>query len=406
MYMDNNFIIELTTFFLLIGIFNNVDSTGIIRIISIGTLMFLSNFFLLTKVFRDQRMRKSHVKVLLSYLIFLGVYFIGFAIYPELASIKVFLQAFSLINFFLFFSSIDYSTCSFRTMKIGIILYIGFFILIRTGIMDYMKFWRAYILFPFLMIYFLVLLYEREHKKIYIALVGALALIIINIDSRAVMLIMFITVLVYMFWNAITKNKARYILFLLVVFISIFAFMSIYIGWYNNPSEISRTIDNFSKKTFRKNLHSGRTQMWIIALNEISKRPLLGYGTGASAGNLVGVEISIHNLYLQLLVQNGILGLISFLILLFSIWMLFWKSKDRFITRLSAAFFIASIVHNTFELILLQNHMAMAFFQWFIFAIGASVEVRSSNKNVEKMKNIMGDAEYEYCHKEIKYTGV
>src|SRR5699024_1479582 len=129
-----------------------------------------------------------------------------------------------------------------------------------------------------------------------------------------------------------------------------------------------------------KNLHSGRSQMWLVVVNKINNRPLLGYGTGASAGSLIGLDISIHNLYLQLLIQNGFIGLASFLVLLLSIWMLFWKSKDRFITRVSAAFFIASIVHNTFELILLPNHMAMAFFQWFIFAIGASIGTYNKKK--------------------------
>jgi O-antigen ligase len=388
MYINNSLIIELTTFFLLLGIFNNIEGMGVIRIISIGTLMFFGNLFLIIKVIKDQKMRKSYIKVLISYIIFLGIYFIGFIIYPKLVSIKVFLQAFSLVNFFLFFSSIDYSSCRFKIMRIGITLYIIMFILIRTGVINYTKFWRMYILYPFLMMYFLVLLYKREHKKIYIALIIALALITIHIDSRAIMLIMIITALVYLFWNSITKNKTRYILFLILVYMSIFAFMNVYISWYISPSEISMAINRFSRKTFGKNLHSGRTQMWLIVLNEIDKSPLLGYGTGVSAGNLIGRDISIHNLYLQLLVQNGILGLTSFLILLFSIWMLFWKSKDRFITRLAASFFIASIIHNTFELILLQNHMGMAFLQWFIFAIGSSVETyKSKNEDIYNLEN-------------------
>lgn len=372
MYNKYNIIIEFTTLFILIGCLNTLENMNVIKLLSVFMLMAIGTLLLFFKTFKTMKIMRRQLIVLICYILFLMFYFIGVLVYPKLVSIKIFLQAFSLINFFLFFSEIDYSECKFIIMKVGISLYIGIFALMKFGVINYSKYWRMYILYPFLMLYFLVLLYKTEGKKIYVLMMATLVSIIFRTSSRSILLVALITVFVYMFWKRIIKNKFRYIAFLLLVFASIFLFMIIYVYWYSNPNSIVLIVNEFSRKVFGKNLYSGRQVLWSNVLVKIKDNLVWGYGTGVSGGALIESGISVHNLYLQLLVQNGILGLGSFLILLISIWMIFWKSRGHFLTRLSASFFIASIVHNTFELILLQNHMSMAFFQWFIFSIGAS----------------------------------
>ncbi len=370
MRIKDNFIIELTSLLILISVFNNIEGLGIIRIITISALMFIGTFSLILKLFKG---RKIYLRFFLTYSLFLTFYFAGVLIYPEVSSIKTFLQGVGLINFFVSFSLLDYSACKFRIMRVGIIFYIISFFLLKINVLNYTRFWRMYTLFPFLMTYFLVLYYIKEHKKKYIFMGIILILMLFQFNSRSVILMVLTAVFVYLSWNKIIKSKSRYVIFLLLIFISVFLFMNIYINWFSNPNSITMKIQEFSQKAFGKNLYSGRQKLWINVLDKIKDNLVWGYGTGVGGGALIEAGMSVHNLYLQLLVQNGILGLGSFLILLISIWMMFWKSRIELLTRLSASFFIASIVHNTFELILLQNHMSMAFFQWFIFAIGISM---------------------------------
>ena len=59
---------------------------------------------------------------------------------------------------------------------------------------------------------------------------------------------------------------------------------------------------------------SGRITLYINALEMFKQKPILGWGSGVFA-NLYG--IGTHNIYLQLLAENGLIGFILFVTLLF-----------------------------------------------------------------------------------------
>ena len=95
----------------------------------------------------------------------------------------------------------------------------------------------------------------------------------------------------------------------------------------NNPVErqISRYTDlfsiNFSDKSQMAEISSGRTIIWQVGWNAFLKNPILGVGLGRFSSislandtsvrsNLIGA--SAHNLYLSILVEQGVVGIILF----------------------------------------------------------------------------------------------
>lgn len=77
---------------------------------------------------------------------------------------------------------------------------------------------------------------------------------------------------------------------------------------------------------------SGRWEAWIATLNEVAKKPILGHGFNSFkyvfAMEAWGFESSAHNEYIQLLYEQGILGLLLYLSIFMSIWIYLFKNKN------------------------------------------------------------------------------
>ena len=62
---------------------------------------------------------------------------------------------------------------------------------------------------------------------------------------------------------------------------------------------------------------SGRLDIWTDGIKAWLKKPFLGYGFGNFSSAVIGIFRSAHNIYLQILVELGIPGLIVLLLALF-----------------------------------------------------------------------------------------
>jgi O-antigen ligase len=122
-----------------------------------------------------------------------------------------------------------------------------------------------------------------------------------------------------------------------------------------------------------KNLLSGRDYIWNILLDLISNKLWLGYGAGALPSHFFDTDLSSHNLYLQISLQVGILGLILLLIFLYFIWMKLRLSLNDKKTALVASYFVGIIIYQLFEITLTQNNFGLAIIQWLIIGLGLSL---------------------------------
>src|SRR5699024_586938 len=135
---------------------------------------------------------------------------------------------------------------------------------------------------------------------------------------------------------------------------------------------IGRFLNDLSFSIFNKNLFSGRNEIWNTVIHSILNRPFFGYGVGIRAPDVAETESTTHNMYLQVLLEVGLVGFILFLLFLFSIWYVLNKRLNYFVTKWSACFMLGILVYNNFELTLMLNNYSIAAFQWLIMTIGIS----------------------------------
>lgn len=137
-------------------------------------------------------------------------------------------------------------------------------------------------------------------------------------------------------------------------------------------SSLGFELQSVSRELTGKNFFSGREAFWPSVYEAVWERPILGYGGSATPAIIADVGLSSHNLYLQVALQTGLTGLVVLLALLYSIWKVLWLGRHDEVVRLASAFMIGIMLHQTFEVSLTQNNLAIALVQWLPVGVGVS----------------------------------
>lgn len=201
-----------------------------------------------------------------------------------------------------------------------------------------------------------------------VLLLGILLLYLTN--SRASWLAFFVMMITYFFWDILKKKKALYYLYFIVI-----ASLIVVVTWVYPFLAQLEELDKFREIIqlyTGASLFSGRDRLWPMIIELIWEYPFAGYGPGALPRDFLDTTLSSHNLYLQVALQVGLVGLLIFVLLLFQIWNLFWLGRDDLLVRLSGAFLIGILVHQIFDVSLTQNNLFLGVLQWLILSIGAS----------------------------------
>ncbi len=184
----------------------------------------------------------------------------------------------------------------------------------------------------------------------------------------------------YVIWPYITKSRTLFLVYLFLVFAAI-ALVTFLIAILASLAT-AELLNALAQEYTRGNLLSGREDFWMDLMVLISERPYFGYGPAANAQSILGTVVaSTHNLYLQLALQTGLVGLGFFLGLITSIWMVFWNGRETAGVRLSAAFLSGILVEQTFEVALTQNQIMIGLIYWAIIGIGVSRATRGLSAN-------------------------
>lgn len=182
--------------------------------------------------------------------------------------------------------------------------------------------------------------------------------------ARSIMLSLIVMTIVFVFWKLININRVVYhfsfLLFLSFIFTIILFILNI---------EYVTEYEILVFEVTGKRLSSGREEIWRSLLPYIEDNLLFGLGSNANPSSLLGVELSSHNLYIQLILESGLVYMSLFLILLIYIWNGFFiGSKVNAINArnkvLSATFLCGILVHQIFEVTLLQNNIGVSIIQW------------------------------------------
>lgn len=191
-----------------------------------------------------------------------------------------------------------------------------------------------------------------------------LCLVLIFLSSSRTPLLMLVCFLINVFVlnKMFVTYKLRKLLFLIYILLLV---MAIY--FYINVDKWSfyQFINELSVKYFGKNINSGRPKIWVETIKNIKDDWLFGVGHVEHAyGN------SGHNQFIQLLGDNGVVGLVIFIIFLSVIWRKLAEYGNDKIVRICMALMLSFVVYNCFEVTLLQNKFALGCLEWLVIGIG------------------------------------
>lgn len=212
---------------------------------------------------------------------------------------------------------------------------------------------------------------SNREIKLYNALVYIPALVASN--GRNMILSVLVFIFVFLLWKMIVKNIfTRIISFGMTV--SIIYYVTIKIPqWMYDPSMV--WVNRYIRQLTGKNFFSGRGVIWNNIFNAIKGNEWVGYGTTTIYSQIMNSNLSAHNQYLQLYMQNGLVGIIMLFCVLFSIWIKLTKRCEESVfeyknKRISGSMLLSFMIANIFTVSMLQNTFYSSLTAWFIIGIG------------------------------------
>ena len=220
-------------------------------------------------------------------------------------------------------------------------------------------------------------------KKFWVLTACVLLAVIISWEARArtASFVMLIVMAVFFLFTKVHQKTLDRLFWVFLAGTVIFSVLYANITSLPGYEELNR----LSVKLFDKNLNSSRPVLWKYSLAELSWwQFIVGKGTGTLPSMSVYSTSSFHNSYLQLLMQNGILGLASLYTVFRIIWVRLVKCSDDKVIKFVLAAFVGIMVYNCFETTLLQNKTFLGIVQWLVLVLGL---LRCNNLSRQKARN-------------------
>ncbi len=133
-------------------------------------------------------------------------------------------------------------------------------------------------------------------------------------------------------------------------------------------TDLGRQLEFLSREYLNKNFFSGREVVWKMVLEAVSENQIFGLGLQVTPSMIYSTGLSSHNLYLQTVLQSGIVGLILLLTLFGAVLSRLCR-KQTFSGCVGASLLIAMMVHECLEVALTQNNFNYGLLIWAVLGI-------------------------------------
>lgn len=189
------------------------------------------------------------------------------------------------------------------------------------------------------------------------------------IFTAVLIIICFLAFRFFRFRESTYKKLFWILVVILVVGIYIYINVSTY-DWFN-------TLNKYSVLFFHKRIDSQRPDIWRFSLESLELwQFFVGNGTGVLPTYSGYESSSFHNTYLQLLMQNGVIG-VAILIHIFKlVWYKLAENCNDVVCQFIISGFIGIMIFNVFECTLLQNKAFVGLTEWMFLCVGI-IRIRS-----------------------------
>lgn len=214
-------------------------------------------------------------------------------------------------------------------------------------------------------------------KKSRVFFISALTILIVfATDTRSILLSASFAFATFVGWKLISKTKFLFNLYFILIVALNYFIVAIYPKMYTWGNYYE--LNNLSLKITGKPLLTGRNTIWSQLIELISLKPWFGYGSSVVPEDFLSTSLSAHNLYIQIALQTGLIGVFLLALFLFFIWKSFYKNRHDPKVILVSCFFVGILIHQSFEVTLTQNQFALGLLQWMIIGFGLNYALNST----------------------------
>ncbi|WP_239769829.1 O-antigen ligase family protein [Mammaliicoccus sp. P-M57] len=351
----------------------NATGNSTIGKLSLWIVIVLTNILFIIKHIVNKKIDKI-------YLLFI-LYIIGFIVSALITiQLNVFeiginniVQLCACMGIFFYFSSLEWSNEKIKSAWIASFIFalIHFIIWLGQGLPSQFKSFYpnsnlvgAYM---FVVIFFFILRFKitKTSKLLKCTIIIPLLLLWAS-DTRSILLSLLISFMVYVIYPFLRKSKfigtILFLIFTIIMLSIVFVYPALPRWKYFD------VLENWMLENMGKSLMSGRSEIWTNITYFIYQKPFFGYGPDKVASDFIGMKASTHNLYLNIVLQVGIIGLIIFFLILYTIFIKSYVQNTQY-SRIAISFFIGILIHQLFEITLIQNQLSVGIFQWIIIAL-------------------------------------
>lgn len=369
---------------LLFGSLNIARPIGLIRELAIASILYGTVILLLILILKNKssRFNRSFFPAFTLIVAEINIYLLGTAIYGfQVKGFKVFLQVVFLLIFFFTMYLLDWEEKRLEHLSTTFLLFVwsclikwmfdGMPISFYKGhTANQNSFGSMLLLSSFFLLIPLVSRNSKTKRFIHAISIILTLFLMYASGARSTWLSMLMIFIVFFLWKRLAKSKTRFSIFFIIFILGLIVAFITYIQLPMSP--LGKELNNIIHGITGKNFFSGRQIIWSILIDAVIHRPWFGYGSGTTPSDVSWISLSAHNWYLQTALQVGFIGLVVFVALFYSIWLLLWRGRNDNIVRLAASFMIGILVHQMFEVSLTQNNMGTALLQWLIISIACS----------------------------------
>jgi len=206
------------------------------------------------------------------------------------------------------------------------------------------------------------IVYFRTRLSLSVYLVCCTAFVVVAFDMRSTAIVCAI-VIAALYGTRGTFPKLLFAVTCAAIAGTIFVVVLLRTGIFDNY------LASYSSH-FDRGLESGRDIIWPMALDQVDRAPYFGSGFQAGKFSFRDDELSAHNQYLQILVQQGWVGLaLCFILFALITNKASYIIRGEFARRRFVGIFCGILYANTFEVQFFQNLFYIGIIQWVIISI-------------------------------------
>lgn len=352
----------------------------------LGFMSLILGIVLLTVIsVSNKRMIIKQRKFLLILVYLFIIYFLGLIKGISFRSIEVFVCLAISIIVLNTFAVIDFSAINTRFIKLFFFLEIsvlfvpyllGFgFNPIDGGYKSIFTTTTFLGIFSCMQVELCLIIYMGERKTVWLLFIPFFALLLWLSMVRTAYIGLIIIFLCFIFRNSVilqsTKTQwlSKWGLWgIITMIVIIYPQLQSY-EWYE-------AVSAFVYMTTGKILMSGRNEVWEDGIKLISAEPILGHGLDTSI-----FDIQLHNSYLQLMLESGVMGMIGVFLLLNCSLNKAIKTNIS-VNKTLFYFTLVNLLMCTTEVMLLHGQMVLQIIMWGI--MGASLNTVKSHNLTKK----------------------